>query len=159
MHEFVEDRGVGHPDDEILDRLRAGLVEDSDTHRQLELHLASCLLCRKRAGRWDEVGSVLRKGTDALPHATGAELRMRRRAAFTPSPVRRFPTLATAAGAAVLVLGVGLATQFSDGWSSRNPAPPVIEDAPDLYAEIDFYLWLSQREEGKGRDERSGRNS
>ena len=46
-----------HPDTELLDRLRAGLLDDSiELKDRLEHHLVACPQCRSRLHAWEHLG-------------------------------------------------------------------------------------------------------
>ena len=45
-----------HPDTELLDRLRAGLLDDLPREKAaIEEHLATCESCRNHAGIWKQL--------------------------------------------------------------------------------------------------------
>ncbi len=139
-----------HPEAPQFDRLRAGLLDDQPSERtRLLEHLSVCARCRKLAS-WERLTAAL---TDAPPEpmALAGELHDRRRAALagrgTRAAARAAPRLAIAAAVTVLLLGAGvfLALDPLDG-----DAPPVVArngNVPDLYVDLDFYLWLSRQNE------------
>lgn len=138
----------GHPDDALLDRLRAGLLDAApEMRRALEAHLKSCAACRQRSQHWSQaVRSAF--GADAHDAALTQALAARRRLAMqgrNPVRVRLAPyALALAASLAALAVALGAALYLS-------PAPVAVPQtaeapAPDLYADLDFYLWLATHE-------------
>ncbi len=139
-----ENRLDFHPDDDQLDRLRAGLLDGTPEHQGLMAHLAACETCRWRLHRWQVLvrAAFAEDGRDAQLYRALKDVRPDRLvAARTP---RFFPPLALAATLAALAIGVA------------SVLPPILRPAtaptqtaethtpsPDLLADIDFYLWLS----------------
>lgn len=148
-------KSIQHPTTESLDRLRAGLLDESPVVKQeIEHHLANCATCRRQAGRWDDLVHVL-DGTANNEAALAAELHARRRAALAGAATTPrqpwalpWPALATAA-AVTLVLGLGIFLRLP----SEITAPPTItqqaqiEPKADMFADIDFYVWLAEQEQ------------
>jgi hypothetical protein len=128
-----------HPDSELLDRLRSGLLDEQPEQRtQLEAHLAGCADCRTRAD-W-----ARRLQLDA---AAGDDLQRRldlarERALHMPRAwsLRRL-ALPVGAAAAVAMLAVVLVKPV------QSPEPQLADssavEVPELYEELDFYLWLA----------------
>ena len=146
------DLRTGHLDDDTLDRLRAGLLDEDPTAPALRRHLEDCPRCRARTAAWDRIREAWQDGPSIDP-ATAAALRVRRRTVLAGEPTRRFPTLALATVAAVLMLAVGLYEGVVPGFFQADDRKSVqvvqvVDDTPDLYADIDFYLWMSEREHG-----------
>ncbi len=135
-----------HPDDRQLNLLRAGLLDDiAQDKASLLLHLEECLDCRNRAARWNAIARTKSGAYDRLSR----ELRERRRLAIQGQQSargRRQATmrLAFAGIAATLVLALGTVIGLQV-W--RPPAPvqnvAQADNVPDLYSDIDFYLWVS----------------
>lgn len=129
-----------HPDTEQLDRLRAGLFDDDPQRRiRLEQHLQQCEHCR-RAYDWPArlagLEAVAETRLDALRRQALAGAPSRRRH-------RRLLPLATAAAMALVAVGV-----VSLLPSPQTPPAPRIAASdptrvPDLYEDLDFYLWLA----------------
>jgi ferric-dicitrate binding protein FerR (iron transport regulator) len=140
-----------HPDTELLDRLRAGLFDDNPQQRtRLEQHLRECADCRRA---YDWPGSLR---STALPDAQLDALR--KRALAVPAARRRYRLAPLAAVAALALAAVGLVSLLP---SPQAPAPQlaVQEQAapvPDLYEDLDFYLWLADH---KGNPQGSGDSS
>ncbi len=136
-----------HPDNTRLDRLRAGLLDDDPAGKtRLLEHLAACGDCRRRFEAWDGLARALNDAsfdTPALSHSLGA----RRRAALAgyaaTRPVRMVPRYALAAALAALLIGAGVFLVFEQ---PAEQIPPTLTqaDVPDLYVDLDFYLWLTQ---------------
>jgi hypothetical protein len=133
-----------HPDTELLDRLRAGLFDQSPQQRtRLEHHLQACAHCR-RAYNWP--GSLR---DAALPDAQLDALR--KRALAGHGARRRYRLAPLAAAAALALAAVGLVSLLH---SPQAPAPQlaVKEQAapvPDLYEDLDFYLWLADHKDNQ----------
>lgn len=141
-----------HPDNAQLDQLRAGLLDHRpEIKSRLLNHLRECAPCRHQAAahtaRLDELAASLRD--QGGPRLTRA-LRARRMAALAGEPAPRpaaswlAPAFALAAVVAIAI-GVGGFLELSP---ARAPASTLLAQAagdtvPDLYADIDFYLWLS----------------
>ena len=146
---------TNHPDSTQLDQLRAGLLDHSPTAKALLLeHLRDCAPCRQHAAAHtatlDRLAATQR---DQSGPRLAQQLRTRRMAALAGGAARRphqpatrrlAPAFALAAVVAVVV-GVGVFLEL-------NPAPtPALQEqaqsandnVPDLYADIDFYLWLT----------------
>ncbi len=150
-----------HPDDVALDRLRAGLLED-DAART---HIETCAVCQQRLTVWNRLANHLQAGASS-DNALARQLRERRRATLagqvtghTPSRRRWTPQyLAMAAAVATLAIGLGVFVTLDR--LGPDTAPDAIsaqaEGTPDIYADIEFYLWLTT--EGLG-DNTSGNAS
>jgi len=123
-----------HPDTELLDRLRAGLFDDEPQQRtRLEQHLQQCTDCRRA---YDWPASL----KSAVPDA---ELDALRKQALAKPAHRGYRLVALAAAAALAVAAVGLVSLLP---SPQAPAPRVAtsrQNVPDLYEDLDFYLWLA----------------
>jgi len=136
---------VPHLTDEQLDRLRAGIDADGAEH------LATCVSCQKRFNVWDETHP---QPQPALAQALAA----RRHAVLAQAPATSTRHwYYSAIAATLLAVGVGLYVFLP---ATQPPATVVAEKAqadnvPDLYADIDFYLWLTN----KDREERGESNS
>ena len=95
--------------------------------------------------------TLLRSAEQQLDAATLARLTAARSAALAVKP-RRWPFfearwLAGAAAAAVIGIAVLVAPQFSQQ-NSGSMDGSQLADNPDLYRDLDFYLWLSESEMG-----------
>lgn len=140
-----------HPASTELDRLRAGLLDREPALRARLLdHIGQCPHCQVRLDVWQTLARGLDSGLDRQPGLTGA-LRARRRAALAGEGARRprysaWLTRGLPLAAALSVMAaVGLTVMVN---TAPTPAPAVAqaENAPDLYVDLDFYLWLSEQE-------------
>ncbi len=138
-----------HPDNTQLDQLRAGLLDHQPAIKlQLLAHLQACNACHRRATDLNRLIAIQRDHADPR---LAQQLRSRRMTALMDGAVqhprrtltrRLAPAFALATVVAVMI-GIG-------GFLEINPAPPPpaltqtsSDTVPDLYADIDFYLWLS----------------
>lgn len=132
-----------HPHAEQLDQARAGVL-DADTEAAVRAHLAQCPECRRQFAMSD----AIKQNLSATDTALARELRLRRRSAIADAQTdtSRFPRRwSLAASVSALALGMTLYL----GWhfaGSHNPAEP------DLYTDVDFYLWLSQQDSERHAD-------
>ncbi len=141
-----------HPTMRELDTLRAGLLDEHpDRKSALLTHVEECGRCRHAIDRWS---TVIERVQEAHPEHgfVAQQLETRRRTAL--SGQARTPRSRTAprfALATAAVLTVGLAVGLLFNLQSFAPAPfngteqASISGASDLYAELDFYEWLSQQ--------------
>lgn len=155
-----------HPDSDELDQLRAGLLNDEPARRQALLdHLSGCGNCRDSHGVADRVCASLDEQLES-PAVAGA-LRARRRSALAGQGTAipgRVPRLALIGATLSLLLGIGIffalegdAPTYRDAqWGPADHAPdpaaasPQLasqEAIPDVYSDLDFYLWLAHERE------------
>ena len=129
---------LNHPATTELDAWRAGLVGASEAEA-LTAHIAACAACAKAANVADVMQRLAKNPSTELER----QLRVRRRAALAATP-RRTPMLAPkwALAASVSAMALGLALYFSAGDHRSGPS---LEG--DVYADVDFYLWLAERDE------------
>ncbi len=126
-----------HPDSLALDRLRAGLLDGEPVQKAaLEQHLRQCGSCR-RAYDWP---ARLRTAATAMDERLD---RLRRQALATPPAHRSRHWLPLAAGAALAVATVGLFQLVSPPETDRPQVATSTQSVPDLYEDLDFYLWLA----------------
>jgi len=132
-----------HPDSELLDRLRAGLLDDEPTLKtEIEAHLGICNSCRKRYG-WP---SHLRPGTLPIDAPDEQLDLIRRRALEGSAPRQRLLPFAIAAALA-LVAVVLVKPSVQDEHPETQLAQSPAENTPVLYEDLDFYLWLADHKE------------
>ncbi|MEN8800628.1 MAG: hypothetical protein ABF297_01510 [Thiogranum sp.] len=130
-----------HPDSELLDRLRAGLLDENPLQKDgLEAHLQQCETCR-RGYDWP---AALRSDDAQIQHLARQLDRSRRQAlsARKKTTLRRFAPLAAAAVLALLAVLVVKPLQSPDTDDTRlaGTTPGAV---PEIYEDLDFYLWLA----------------
>lgn len=143
-----------HPDPEQLDRLRAGLLDDAaGSKAALVGHLETCATCRAQFDGWAQIGNGLQTETLA-PEVLKTELQRRRRTALAARPRGRLHALVPYATAAMLLVAVtvGLWTAWTDTGMQTLQTAQTGETVPDIYEDLDFYLWLANQED-KGAEE------
>ncbi|OGI43299.1 MAG: hypothetical protein A2150_06650 [Candidatus Muproteobacteria bacterium RBG_16_64_11] len=141
---------LSHPDDQTLDRLRAGLLDDN---ADLRAHVEACAVCRQRLAVWDRLARHLPASTSP-DGALAAQLRARRQTALAglsagrATGERRWAPqyLAMAAAVTAVAIGVGvfLALDHDGPDASPDTLSAQAERPTDIYADIDFYLWLTK---------------
>lgn len=139
-----------HPDDRALDRLRAGLLADSAT---LRAHIEVCAACQQRLTVWDRLPGHLQAGAPP-DSALARQLRARRQAALAGraggcvSDERRWAPQYLAMAATVATLAIGLSVFVTLDRLGPDATPDTsstqADGASDIYADIDFYLWLTK---------------
>jgi hypothetical protein len=142
----------GHPADDALDRLRAGSIEVSNAeYEALRAHVETCSRCRARGDLWTRVGESLDAG--AREPGLAIRLRARRERALRGQAARssgRRAAVTAFATVVVAAIAIGLGTWTYVGQEAADvrivAAPEVRDGVPDLYADLDFYLWLLKRE-------------
>lgn len=151
-----------HPDTELLDRLRAGLLNDSiELKARLEQHLVGCPQCRGRLHAWEHLG---RDALGAWPVADGKlsvglkEARRRAMAGGRHRRIMRYPVLATAA-VLLIAVSAGLWTLRHEFVDTAQMTARTSEEIPDLYEDLDFYLWMANQGEDKMHEESGNGNS
>lgn len=135
-----------HPESEQIDLLRAGLLDDQQARKKaLEEHIAGCQKCQARMGSWAQLGP-LALGPQFDEQSLQADLRTARRQALA-SIGRRHTSryLAPLAAAAVLLVAVsaGLWTLMPGDTPVSQMTAQTGDEIPDLYEDLDFYLWLA----------------
>ena len=140
-----------HPALEQLDRLRAGLLDDEmDTATILEAHIRNCPECQSHLSGWTRL-QELAQSSEGDQLLLASRLREAREAALSAAAPLKKPLLQPAlAIAASLMLVTGLV--LWSPWSALDLAPDQMaqhqeEPGPDLYEDLDFYLWLAGRQE------------
>lgn len=155
-----------HPDTELLDRLRAGLLDDDvDLKTRLERHLAGCPRCRDQWQVWKRLG-VGALGAWPVPDSQlSAGLKQVRQHALTAGRQRRIHRYPVLAAAAMLLIAVsaGLWTVRHEFVATPQMTTQTAEGVPDLYEDLDFYLWMANQGDDKTHDQNgngdSGANS
>jgi hypothetical protein len=151
-----------HPDTELLDRLRAGLLDDRiEMKARLERHLFACPQCRGRLHAWEHLG---RDALGAWPVANdrlSAGLKLARQRAMTERRHRRiisYPALATAA-MLLIAVSAGLWTLRHEFVDTAPMTAQTSEEIPDLYEDLDFYLWMANQGDNKVHEDGGNGNS
>lgn len=130
-----------HPDTELLDRLRAGLLDEDPLQKAgLEAHIKQCVTCR-RGYAWP----AAMRSDDAQIQHLARQLDGARRKALLPrkkTALRRFAPLAAAAAIALVAVLVvkPLQSPDTDDTQLAGTTPGAV---PEIYEDLDFYLWLA----------------
>ena len=144
-----------HPDPETLDRLRAGLLDEHPAEKAaIEAHLASCGNCRSQLSAWNQIVTAAMPSRGDRMHIR-SRLQLAREHALASRPVRRHTVgLVPYATAAMLLIAVSLGLwnyQFGTTYGTRE-STTVAQSVPDIYEDLDFYLWLANQEETATED-------
>ncbi len=134
-----------HPDQDQLDRLRAGLLDDRQQDKAiLQTHLAGCDACQAKFDSWEQL-SPRALGPDLEPAALARDLRAARVRALNSSAPRRRHVFAPYATAALLLIAVTLGIWTGNNWLEPQPqmTAQATHEVPDIYEDLDFYLWLA----------------
>jgi anti-sigma factor RsiW len=134
-----------HPDPELMDRLRAGLLDDqADEKKTLQDHIEHCPSCQSRYDSWQQLGpAALGPRLDA--ESLSRSLQQARQQALENAATRHSRTFTPYATAALLLIAVSIGfwvAQPEQQDTQLATAEPG-QDVPDLYEDIDFYLWLA----------------
>lgn len=141
-----------HPDPELLDRLRAGLLDGQPEEKTaLEHHLAACRTCQSRFEGWRQLGPTA-LGPRLDPGMLRNDLRKLRHRALDAAGSGHHRSITPYAAAALLLIAVsaGLWTLQQEPVVAPQLAVQDTQDVPDLYEDLDFYLWLADHESGPG---------
>jgi len=151
-----------HPDTELLDRLRAGLLDDSiEVKHQLEHHLLACPQCRSRLHAWEHLGRDTMGAWPVADRKLSVGLKQARRQALTAGRHRRmigYPVLATAA-VLLIAVSAGLWTLRHEFVDTTPMIARTSEEIPDLYEDLDFYLWMANQGNDKTQEQGGNGNS
>jgi anti-sigma factor RsiW len=151
-----------HPDTELLDRLRAGLLDDSiEIKDKLEHHLVACPQCRSRVHAWEHLGSHAMEAWPVADEKLSVGLKLARRQAMTAGRPRRtmgYPALATAA-VLLIAVSAGLWTLRHEFVDTMPMMARTSEKVPDLYEDLDFYLWMANQGNDKTQEQGGNGNS
>lgn len=139
-----------HPSAVELDRLRAGLFDPEPAARErLSAHVRSCPKCQERVGLWPR--AIERLESASAERGLLGRLAARRERALRGERTQARPRapFAFALAAAVAAMAIGLGIFFFND-SGTGPADTTVAAASsDLYSDIDFYLWLEQKQESQ----------
>jgi uncharacterized protein YbaR (Trm112 family) len=151
-----------HPDTELLDRLRAGLLDDSiEMKDRLERHLVACPQCRGRLHAWEHLGRDALGAWPVADKKLSVELKVARRQAMMARRQRRiisYPALATAA-VLLIAVSAGLWTLRHEFMNTAPMMARTSEEVPDLYEDLDFYLWMANQGDDKMQEQGGNGNS
>ena len=126
-----------HPDSELLDQLRAGLLDEEPARKAaLESHLEQCSACRQRHN-WP---AALQAADPALDRRLD-QARQQAMQAHGKTALRRFAPLAAAAAVALVAI---LLVQPTPQPGPQNTQVAGSTEVPEIYEDLDFYLWLTE---------------
>lgn len=126
-----------HPDTEMLDRLRAGLLDDQPQDKAaIEQHLQQCSACRRQLGWTAQLNETVPLPDEQLD-------RLRRGALAAPAVKRHHRLVPLAAAAALAIAAVGLFHLLPTPERENPQVAASNQSVPDLYEDLDFYLWLA----------------
>ena len=130
-----------HPDPELLDQLRAGLLDEDPLQKTgLEAHIQQCETCRQGYD-WP---AALRPDGAQIQHLVRQLDQARQQAllARKKTALRRLAPLAVAAAIALVTVLVVKPLQSPDTGDTRmaGTTPGAV---PEIYEDLDFYLWLA----------------
>jgi predicted anti-sigma-YlaC factor YlaD len=133
-----------HPNSDLLDQLRAGLLDDDASRKvEVETHLRQCRSCRQR---YDWPAALRADEEQSRDLDRGLDLARRQALASTKkSALRRFAPLAAAAVIALIAVLAVRPLQSPDGQQTRV-AGTTTGAAPEVYEDLDFYLWLADHQ-------------
>jgi len=131
-----------HPDSELLDQLRAGLLDENPLQKAgLEAHIQQCETCRQ-----DYDWPAALRSDDAQIQHLGRQLERSRRQALLArkkTAPRRFAPLAAAAAAIAVVAVLVVKPLQSPDTGDTRLAGTTPGTVPEIYEDLDFYLWLT----------------
>lgn len=133
-----------HPDTELLDQLRAGLLDENPRQKaELEAHIQQCERCRQ-SYNWP---GALRSDDTQIQHLISQLDGARRQALRAPkkTALRRYTPLAAAAAIALVAVLVVKPLQSPDR-DETQLAGTTPSAVPEVYEDLDFYLWLADHE-------------
>jgi len=150
-----------HPELAQLDRLRAGLLDDQPEIKiALEAHIAACVTCRERCS-W-QLLQPRAAGHDLDSAALRQSLQNARRQALQAGSQGHHHGFSPYATAALLLIAVsiGIWTLQTDDGGQQHMAAQDSRMIPDIYEDLDFYLWLAnQKDNGNGDEEGNPNNT
>ena len=138
-----------HPTSEQLDRFRAELL-DQETSSALKVHVQHCSQCQQALAGW---AALQEQAEASMPdkQQVAAQLKIARNDALSSLSYNRNPFFQPAMAVAASVALVASLALWQP-WSSIaiNPGQMVQlqeETTPELYEDLDFYLWLAGEQE------------
>ena len=150
-----------HPDPEQLDLLRAGLLDDqADVKQALESHVGHCSSCQSLFNSWQQLGPDA-LGPQLSEESLGHALQQARQQAFSDAGTRHARTFTPYATAALLLIAVSIGFWVAQPAHQDTQLATVElgQDVPDLYEDIDFYLWLAEQNGNSINNEDSNPNN
>jgi anti-sigma factor RsiW len=156
-------RDEAHPDTELLDRLRAGLLDDDvELKSRVERHLGDCTHCCERLNAWKHLGRDALGAWPVTDDRLSARLRLARQQAMRAGRQRRailrHPLLATAA-LLLIAVSAGLWTLRHEFVDTVPMTAQNSDKIPDLYEDLDFYLWMANQGDDKTQEQGSNGKS
>jgi len=151
-----------HPEPDQLDRLRAGLLDDQpEIKATVEAHIAACVSCQQRsdwrllqpgaAGHDLDAAALQQSLQNARRQALQAGSRECHRHGFSP--------YATAA-LLLITVSIGIWMLQTDHGGQQQMVSQDSRMIPDIYEDLDFYLWLAnQKDNGNGNEEGNPNNT
>jgi len=150
-----------HPDPEQLDKLRAGLLDDQPAVKSaLESHIGHCPSCQSLMNSWQQLGPTA-LGPQLAPESLGHSLRQARQQALRATGKGHSRTFMPYATAALLLIAVsiGIWTLQPDNGVQQQMAVQDSRMIPDIYEDLDFYLWLANQKDNGNGDEKGNPNN
>jgi len=149
-----------HPEPDQLDRLHAGLLDyQPEIKAALEAHIAACATCQERCN-WQllQPGAM---GPDLDTDALQQSLQNARRQALQAGNQRSRHGFIPYATAALLLIAVsiGIWTLQPDNGVQQQMAVQDSRMIPDIYEDLDFYLWLANQKDNGNGDEKGNPNN
>jgi hypothetical protein len=134
-----------HPDPEQLDKLRAGLLDDqANVKAALENHIEQCPSCQSLMNSWQQLGPTA-LGPRLDPESLDHSLQQARQQALRDTGKRHSRTFMPYATAALLLIAISVGFWVAQPEYQDTPLVTADHstDVPDLYEDIEFYLWLA----------------
>lgn len=134
-----------HPDTEQLDQLRAGLLDDQPGEKAaLKSHIKQCPACRSHFDSWQQLNPDA-FGPKLETESLGQSLQQARLQAMGKTgahPSRTFTPYATAA-LLLITVSIGFWVIQPAHQDTSLQMADRSREVPDLYEDLDFYLWLA----------------
>jgi predicted anti-sigma-YlaC factor YlaD len=136
-----------HPSDAQLDQLRAGLFDARPAERDaLQTHLRECGACRERASLWTRAAQLLDDGAAERRLASILGTRRRRALRGIGAARRSRAPFAAALAVAVTAVAIGLGVFFVNDRNDPDATVTATAPSPDFYTDIDFYIYLMEKQ-------------
>ena len=150
-----------HPDPEQLDQLRAGLLDEQvEEKAALEAHIEHCPSCQSLLNNWKQLGPEA-LGPQLDQQSLSHSLQQARQQALDSKDARQSRTFMPYATAALLLIAVSIGFWVTQPEYQDTTLATVdhSQDIPDLYEDIDFYLWLAEENGSSINREQTNPNS